>query len=257
MTCVGRSGGAGASTSPPRATRCGQYVNRPVGSCGPTIRPGRTTSARSPKTSRDGLLAERLQRPVALVGHLVVGQLAELGDRALLVVRRREVRVDGDARDEAVAARSRRAPRPRRERRSGGSRTCRSRRPTSRPLERREVAGAVADDPLDLGIELRIRRAAVEERQLVAALERGVGDRAAEEPRPAEERAASRERGETVEQAVDLVLGVVVDDARAHGAVLEAEVLHRLDRVVVAVPDGDVALGEERRDLLRRLRPGR
>ena len=30
----------GASTSPPRATRCGQYVKRPVGSCGPTISPG-------------------------------------------------------------------------------------------------------------------------------------------------------------------------------------------------------------------------
>jgi hypothetical protein len=34
---------------------------------------------------------------------------------------------------------------------------------------------------------------------------------------------ASRELGEAVEQAVDLVLGVVVDDAGAHGAVLEAE----------------------------------
>ena len=55
------------------------------------------------------------------------------------------------------------------------------------PGERRQIAGAIADDPLDLRIQLGVRRAAVEERELVAALERGVGDRTAEEPRPAEQ----------------------------------------------------------------------
>ena len=61
--CVTRSGGPGASTSPPRAIRCGQYVNRPVGSCGPTIRPGRTTSARSSKTSRTASSQSALSGP--------------------------------------------------------------------------------------------------------------------------------------------------------------------------------------------------
>src|SRR4029453_17329564 len=50
-----------------------------------------------------------------------------------------------------------------------------------------EGAPPVPDEPLDVGIQLRVRRAAVEEGQLVAALERRVGDRTAEEPRAAEE----------------------------------------------------------------------
>jgi hypothetical protein len=50
------------------------------------------------------VLAERLQRPVALLRHLVVAQIAELRERAVLVVRPREVGVDGDARHEAVQA---------------------------------------------------------------------------------------------------------------------------------------------------------
>jgi hypothetical protein len=66
--------------------------------------------------------------------------------------------------------------------------------------------------------------------------------------RPAETRSLTPAR-ETVEEPVDLVLGVVVHDARPHGAVLEAEVLHRLDGVVVAVPDRDLALCEERATL--------
>ena len=35
ITCAAASGGAGASTWPPSAMRCGQYVKRPVGSHGP------------------------------------------------------------------------------------------------------------------------------------------------------------------------------------------------------------------------------
>ena len=61
-----------------------------------------------------------------------------------------------------------------------------------------------------------------------------------------------REVGERGEQPVDLVLGVVVDDPRADGAVVEPEVAHRLERVVVAVPDREVALGERRGGVLGR-----
>jgi hypothetical protein len=53
--------------------------------------------------------------------------------------------------------------------------------------ERREVAGPVADEALGVRVQARIRPAAVEERELVAALESCVGDRAAEEPRAAEQ----------------------------------------------------------------------
>ena len=49
---TGRHAGPGTSTSPPRAIRCGQYVNRPVGSCGPTISPARTTVERPGTRSR-------------------------------------------------------------------------------------------------------------------------------------------------------------------------------------------------------------
>src|SRR5205823_8090065 len=49
------------------------------------------------------------------------------------------------------------------------------------------------------------------------------------------------------EQAVDLVGRVVVDEPGAHRALVQLEALHHLDRVVVAVPDGDVALAEAAR----------
>ena len=54
-------------------------------------------------------------------------------------------------------------------------------------LERRQVAVAVAAKLLDLRKELGVRLAAVEERQLVAAGERGLGDGAPEELRTAEQ----------------------------------------------------------------------
>src|SRR5207253_9803321 len=50
ITCVRAVPSPGASTRPPSAIRAGQYVNRSVGSSGPTIRPGRIRSARSPNT---------------------------------------------------------------------------------------------------------------------------------------------------------------------------------------------------------------
>jgi len=48
---------------------------------------------------------------------------------------------------------------------------------------------------------------------------------------------------EPFQEAIDLVLGVVVDDARADGTVVETEVLHRLHGVVIPVPDGYITLG--------------
>jgi hypothetical protein len=53
--------------------------------------------------------------------------------------------------------------------------------------QRVELAVPVAAQFLDLGIEIGVRLAAVEQRQLVIALERRVDDRAAEELRPAED----------------------------------------------------------------------
>src|SRR3972149_2009039 len=53
------------------------------------------------------------------------------------------------------------------------------------------------------------------------------------------------------EQPVDLLGRFVVDEAGAHGAaVLQAEPLHQLDRVVVPPPDGDVVRPAVLGDLL-------
>ena len=73
--------GPGTSTSPPRAIRCGQYVKRPVGSCGPTIRPARTAVAAPGERRLDLRLAERLEGAVVALDVLRAG-LGELGDRA-------------------------------------------------------------------------------------------------------------------------------------------------------------------------------
>ena len=76
------------------------------------------------------------------------------------------------------------------------------------------------------------------------ALECRVDDRAAQELRTAEqEDPHSGELRERREEPVDLVGRVVVHDARSHGAVVlvEPEVADRLERVVVAGPDGDLA----------------
>ena len=50
-SCMATSGSPGASTSPPRAMRVSHHGRRPTFSCGPRIRPARTTSARSPNAS--------------------------------------------------------------------------------------------------------------------------------------------------------------------------------------------------------------
>ena len=59
-------------------------------------------------------------------------------------------------------------------------------------------------------------------------------------------------------QPVDLLGRVVVDDPRPDGAVdlVEADPPHRLERVVVAPPHGDVAPREVLGDRARSVRPG-
>ena len=63
MSCTGFDGEPGASTSPPSASRRGQYVKRSVGSCGPTMRPARAIAARS---MTPGLSAVQFQRQLGL-----------------------------------------------------------------------------------------------------------------------------------------------------------------------------------------------
>jgi hypothetical protein len=55
------------------------------------------------------------------------------------------------------------------------------------PTQRVEVSVAVAVELLGLGKEVRVRLAAVEERDFVPACERSVDGRASEELRPAED----------------------------------------------------------------------
>ena len=132
-----------------------------------------------------GALAQCLERAVALVRDVVVPLAAELGEWAVLVHGSPEVRVDGDARHEAVET----GLRKRCGRRLHVAReisACVDHRVPAPPGERVEPFLSVADDALDLRIQLRVRRATVEERQLVSALERRFRDRASEEPRPAE-----------------------------------------------------------------------
>ena len=93
----------------------------------------------------------------------------------------------------------------------------------------------------------------VEERHLVARVERRLDDCAPDELRAAEDEDLHRSSATPASEPVDLLLGVVVDEARPDGAhpLVEAESPHRLERVVVAPPDGDLVLvGQVRRDLL-------
>ena len=60
---IGRHAGPGTRTSPPRATRWGQYVNRPVGSCGPTMSPARTAVARPANASSTARSQSALSAP--------------------------------------------------------------------------------------------------------------------------------------------------------------------------------------------------
>ena len=127
-------------------------------------------------------LGESLQRSVVRgVGRqLVQRQRAELGGRARLGRAGREVGVDGDTRDEDVAARVaellRRRAHVRRDVAGGVDDGV-----PAATREQGEVSLAVALQLLDLREELGVRLPAVEERQLVPAGERGLGGRPAEE----------------------------------------------------------------------------
>jgi hypothetical protein len=136
-------------------------------------------------------LAERLQR--AVVGEvgrqLAGGRVAEVGDGAVLARPGREVGVDRDGRDEDVAAGVAQLLGEPSD--AGGEVAGRVDDDVPRAAgERREVGRPVAAQVLGLGEEPRVRRPAVEERQLVPARERVLGDGAAEELRPAEDQDA-------------------------------------------------------------------
>ncbi len=134
----------------------------------------------------DRPLAECLQRAVALVRHLVLGKVAQRGDRAVLVNRNAEIRIHRDAGHEAVQPRARERLRGR----TDHARQVAARVDDGIPvstLQHAKVAGPIADQPLDLRVQLGIRPAAVEERQLVAAGEGGFRDGTAQEQWPTEE----------------------------------------------------------------------
>ena len=134
----------------------------------------------------DRLLAERLERAVVARDLLRAG-LGELRERRGLVDDVGEGCVDRDARHEHVVAD-----------RTGEqlcARADHAREVSGRvddgvplaPTEPVEPAVSIARDALELGVELGVRAAAVEEGELVAALERGVDHRAPEELRPTEQ----------------------------------------------------------------------
>src|SRR5205085_281095 len=112
---------------------------------------------------------------------LVLPQWRRLGDP-----RHAEVSVDRDAGDEGVVADARQRLRrePHVPRHARGDVENRVELPSPKP---REIAVAVADDPLHLGKELRVRQAPVEERDLVPARERSLDDLPAEEAGAAED----------------------------------------------------------------------
>jgi hypothetical protein len=60
------------------------------------------------------------------------------------------------------------------------------------PAQCIELPVAIAAQLLDVGVEPRVRLAPGEQRQLVAARERGIDDRAAEKLRPAEDQKPDR-----------------------------------------------------------------
>src|SRR6185503_13938510 len=130
--------------------------------------------------------AERLER--AVVGRDVLrARSGRLSERGALVDDLGEGGVDGDARDEDVV--------PDGIGEQAGALADDAREVARRvhdgvplaPAEALEATVAVADDPLELGVEISTGRAAVEERHLVAPPERRLDHRAADELRAAEE----------------------------------------------------------------------
>ena len=135
-----------------------------------------------------GRLAQRLECAVVRkVGRELVDRVfAERRDGTVLVHRAAEVRVHGDARDEAVEPRVG-------ERLRGRAHDVRDvaagvdHRVPLPAVERSEIAVPVAGQPLDLRIQLRVGATSVEERQLVTFRQGRVDDRPAEKPGPAED----------------------------------------------------------------------
>jgi hypothetical protein len=137
-------------------------------------------------------LAERLERPVVLEfgAELLDCLVRHRPERARLGRRLRQVGVDRDGRDEGVV-------RDRvRERAGRGADDAREvagrvdRRVPGAAFERRQVSVAVAVELLDLRKEVRVRLPAVEERDLVPAGERVLGESSPEEPGATEDQKA-------------------------------------------------------------------
>ena len=144
------------------------------------------------KELADDILGERLQAAVGvLLAHrhpVLRGRVAEDDRRrALVEPRRQRFGIDGQARDEDVVVHGAGEQLGRRSNHAGHEAARVDHRVPASPFERREVAVAVAAELLRLGEELGVRLAAVEERHLVPALERGFRCGAAEELRPAED----------------------------------------------------------------------
>ena len=136
----------------------------------------------------DDLLARRLQRAVVL--DVLRVAVVELRHRCALDRRRAQVGVGGDARDVDVATD---AARESLDRAAHDAREEGGDVEHGVPLaafERRQVERPVAADLLGLREELRVRLAAVEEGQLVAARERRLDERATEEACAAEDEEA-------------------------------------------------------------------
>ena len=130
------SSASGTSTSPPRANRSGQYVKRSLGSCGPTISPGRTISVRS---GPNAAIASRSHRyfsaPYVSRRHHVARRVRRQLERRRRLVDARAAtrRTPRCWRRTRSGRRARAAPARSSRRRPGRSRRCRRPRPTTRP----------------------------------------------------------------------------------------------------------------------------
>ena len=182
MNWTGSSGLSGARTSPPRATRTGQYVKRSVPSFGPTMRPGRTFVTRPGMAASAAFSHSALRPPYvssvtfSTVGSLRIATGPVSSTPGLLRSEKTEIEemktycfdVRGEER-RGVLHLAREVARGVDDRVPGA------------PLERLEVAVAVALQLLELGEEAGVRLAPVEERDRPAARLRGVDDLGPEE----------------------------------------------------------------------------
>ena len=133
MTCIGRSGGPGATIVPPRATRLGQYDE----AVGRVVRPDDEAGSNDERALAEHVVALRARRAPS------AGRSSETPRRTPRRSRpracrprstrwaaRRDPRRRRSSRRTCSARPIRRAPPRRRARSAGSSRTCRRRRPT-------------------------------------------------------------------------------------------------------------------------------